>query len=263
MAKKEVAKQEDQFPTEVPDYLKNQGGVGRGNEDVSSDDMSIPRLEIIQDLSPQHKKSKEEYIEGAEAGMCFNTATNELYPAQVTLVPVFFRKEFVVWKHRKAGGGFGGAFESAAEAARQIASLPDGGQTVEGGDPLYEAVETHQQFCLLIGEDGTMEEIVLSMGKSKRSVSKKWNTTIRSMGGDRFSRAYRAEVVPAQNANGDDYYNWKINPLGFVSEKIYRAAEQMYESVSAGLRDVNRNPDSDTDGVAQAVDHGEDEFSDV
>ena len=52
--------------------------AGKGLQNVSNDDITIPRLAIIQSGSPQRKKKDEKYIEGAEDGMIFNTVTNEV-----------------------------------------------------------------------------------------------------------------------------------------------------------------------------------------
>jgi hypothetical protein len=56
--------------------LKN---AGKGLQNVTNDDITIPRLAIVQSGSPQRKKKDEKYIEGAEEGMIFNTVTNTVY----------------------------------------------------------------------------------------------------------------------------------------------------------------------------------------
>lgn len=255
MTKKQVQVNDEQMPAWM--QKQQQGSVGRGSEDVEMDDMSVPRIEIIQDISPQIKKSKEEYIEGAEAKMCFNTATKRLYGGSITVVPVYFRKEWVNWRDRKEGGGFGGAFDNEREANEER-------QNLENPDS-WESTETHQQFVLIINPDGHIEQAVLSMSKSKRKISRDWNTMIRAAGGDRFCRQYTLSVVDAQNANGEDYYNWKATPSGFVNEEVYSLAEEMYDSIKAGKKDVSRKTEGDgsvsaTQEAAEETDIPEDEF---
>lgn len=213
-------------------------GTGRGSEGVSTQDLVIPRLEIIQDLSPQRKKTEPEYIEGAEEGMMFNTVTKELYPAGVIIVPVLFRKEYIVWKLRKKGGGFIGSFDSmeAADAARMGLDNPDE----------YESVDTHQNFCLLVrpettAEDPVVDEVVLSLSKSKAKIGRQLNSMIKMRGGDRWSSAYRIEVVPATNKNNDAFFNFKVTPVGYVSPAMAAVAERMYEDVKAFRKDVARD----------------------
>ena len=89
MAKNQVAvKEEFELVTnEIPDFMK-QGN--RGAENVGTDDMIIPRIELIQALSPVRKKSDPAYIEGAEEGMLYNNVTRTLYGTEVTVVPVYY-----------------------------------------------------------------------------------------------------------------------------------------------------------------------------
>ena len=115
-----------------------------------------------------------------------------------------------------------------------------------GIDPIeYEAVQTHQQFCLLLDGQSTIddlrwEQIVVSMAKSKMRISKRWNTMCTGSGGDRFSRLYKISAVEDQNQKGDDFYNWRIDQKGFPPEEVYRAAEEMYNAIKAGMIDVSR-----------------------
>ena len=232
--KKAVAKKQDTSVVERPDFLGD--GSNRGNEDVSSQDMTIPRIAIIQDLSPQWKSSKDEYIPGAEVKMAFNTATQELYGDKVHIIPVLFRKEWVVWKDIDSGGGFRGAFPDANSAKEELAKFDDAEQC--------EIVDTHQHFVLVVDDEGNTKEAVLSMSKSQCKPSRQLNTMIQNVGGDRFERMYRLDVVDAVNPAGQEYYNWKPNQLGYVTEEQFKAAERLYEAVKSGAMDVKRDQDA-------------------
>ena len=89
---------------DLPEWLQGKGDA-RGAENVTTDDMIIPRIELVQALSPARKKSDAAYIEGAEEGMLYNNVTRELYGEAVTVVPIYYTKQFLVWKDRKSGGG--------------------------------------------------------------------------------------------------------------------------------------------------------------
>lgn len=243
MAKKNEVAALDSLPTERPDWM---GDSGRGNDNVGVQDLAIPRIDIIQDLSPQHKESKPEYIEGAKPGMAFNTVTGKLYGKQVFVVPVFYRGEYVIWKDQDHGGGFRGAFPTIAEAEEELAKLDDAA--------LCEIVETKQQFVLVVHPESTvdepvLEQAVMSMSKSKLKPNRTWNTMIQTSGNDRFSRMYKLSAVEAKNANNQDYYNWRVDQLGFVTEAIYKAAEKFYEAVSSGELDVSRKPTVGTESA--------------
>lgn len=238
MAGKNVATQnEDQdlalFGADRPDYVTDNG---RGSEEVSSNDMSLPRLSIIQDLSPQRKKDKPEYIDGATEGMVFNTATNELFTKPIVFVPCYMRAEYVVWKDRNAGGGFGGAFATEAEAEEWVESQED--------SAAWEVNYTNQHFGIMVmpghtKENPKLQDVVISMSRSQLKVSRKWNTMIQQAGGDRFSRAYKLSVVQDRSEKGE-YYNWSAASIGFVPKEIFDRAEAVYEAVKTGTRDVSR-----------------------
>ena len=78
--------------------------AGRGLENITNDDITIPRLAIVQAGSPQRKKKDEKYIEGAEEGNIFNTVTNQLYSDSITVIPCGYRKSYVEWVPRESGG---------------------------------------------------------------------------------------------------------------------------------------------------------------
>lgn len=225
---KEVAVSNQSFSVDKPAFLPE--GSARGSEKVSVDDLTIPRIDLIQALSPQRKKNDPAYIDGAEEGMLFNSVTGELYGSHIVFVPVYFRKEWVVWRDRNKGGGFRGAFGSPeeAEAERNKAGAAD-----------HDVMDTAQHFGLIIKEDGSVDEAVISMSRSKMKVSRKLNTMIRMAGGDSFARAYRVESAEDKSEKGE-YFNLRITPLGYVSEPVFRRAEVLYEAIAKGEKDVNR-----------------------
>ena len=208
------------------------------------EDITIPRLDIVQAMSPCRKKTDSAYIEGAEEGMLYNNVTRELYEEGVYVVPLVFKKEYIIWKDREAGGGFRGVFDNAQAAKDTILELITNGDTGP-----FEAVDTAQHFCLLIefNNDQTVKsvnEIAISMSKSKMKVSRKWNSIIRILGGDRFSRIYKVIAVEDKSDKGE-YFNFKIENHGFPSQQVYEKAEAIYTEISKGERDVVINQDVD------------------
>lgn len=212
----------------VPDYIKQ--GSNRGSENVKATDIVIPRLELAQALSPCVSKKDPEYIEGAEPGMLFNSLTRELYGPAVLICPVYYRTEFLVWRDRKKGGGFRGAYPTNTEAQKRIKE--------EENPEEFEAIETGQQIVLVIKEDGGVDEAVISMNRTKLKISRELNSLVRIAGGDRFSRTYTLMGVEEQNANNEDYFNYSFSISGFPSLEVYKQAEAMYDSIASGARSV-------------------------
>jgi hypothetical protein len=230
---KELAKN-NQFSEIAPAYVDTKSK--RGNETIGVDDILVPRLALCQALSPQRKKSSDSYIEGIEEGDFFNTVTGELYGNSVNLVSILYRKEFLVWVDRETNskGGFRGSYPTLAEANHFVATQDD-------ADSL-EVAETGINFCLLIAEDGTTSQVTTAMAKSAMKVSKKWNSLVVLAGGDRFSRAYKLSSIEAQGAKGD-YFNYDVQPLGFVSESVYKEAEQAFIDLSEAAVTTNHQGD--------------------
>ena len=245
MAKNQVAvKEEFELVTnEIPDFMK-QGN--RGAENVGTDDMIIPRIELIQALSPVRKKSDPAYIEGAEEGMLYNNVTRTLYGTEVTVVPVYYTKQFLVWKDRKAGGGgsngFRGAFASKELADRAIADL---------AEEALEVSDTAQHFVLVRNGDD-WQEAVISMAKSKVKVSKRWNSLMRLSNTDSFSRAYKLSATTETNARNESYFNFNVAALGFVNKELYERAEKLYETIRSGGVKVSNDYDGEVNEVAES-----------
>lgn len=228
----------------LPDYIKI-GGEARGSEDVGMEDLAIPRLEIIQALSPCRKKTDPSYIDGAEEKQLYNNVTREMYGESVLVVPVTFKKQYLVWKDRDSGGGFRGDFNDAESANQQIVSLVN-----SGDNGPFEAVDTAQHICLLVRPNGKTEEIAISMSRSKLKVSRQWNSMIRLFEGDRFSRMYVISAVDDKGEKGE-FYNFQVKPAGFPSKEVYLRAEQLYNDIHSGDRDINVNHDTDQETPMQ------------
>jgi hypothetical protein len=212
---------------EMPEWLQK---GNQGSEDVTVKDMVLPRVDVLQALSPQLKKNDGAFIPGAEQGQIFNTVTGTIYGPSVTFIPVMFRKEFVLWKLRSAGGGFIGAFKDQLEGNTALAAMPNPKD--------FELVESHQHFCTILTDHGT-EEAVFSMTKSKLKTSRALNTLVQIAGVDRFAKAYRIDAIEESGDKGD-YWGFKVHPVGFVSKELYDKSHALYEMIKAGAADVDR-----------------------
>jgi hypothetical protein len=85
MAKKATA--DFEFLSEIND--------NGGFEQMTFNTQAIPFIRLLQDISPQLKPSK--YIEGAEAGMFFNTVTKQLYAAPLRVIVGKFDRLYLEW----------------------------------------------------------------------------------------------------------------------------------------------------------------------
>ena len=233
----------------MPDYLKKDG-PGKGNENVHSEDLVIPRLGVIQDLSPElDADNPEKFIPGAKVGMLFNSLTRELYDS-VLLCNLFYRKEYTVFVKRNAGGGFRGAYPTEAEAIAAVEASDKPGD--------MEVVETGQHFCLMLSgpvEQRVVGEVVVSCTITKLKVSRNWNSLIRLRGGDRYAGTWTLGTIKEKNKAGQPYRNFVVSPGPWVKEDVFKLAEFTYTEILSGKKDVERTSDE-----VDVVPEGEDKF---
>jgi hypothetical protein len=149
-------------------------GGGQGSENVTAAERAIPFVVLLQDLSPQTKKTRPEYIEGASPGQFFNTATQEVLGETVTLVPCYFSRVITEWKPRKEGGGFVGIH--AYDPAILAAGIREG--SIVHTDRGTDLVDTHQHFCLLLRDGRPPEPVLVPMKSTSIAVSRRWNNAI-------------------------------------------------------------------------------------
>ncbi len=218
---------------EVPDYLKN--GPARGSEEVKMSDMVLPRLELVQAQSPIKEADGNEDVKD---GQLFNSVTQEVYGDVVYFVPVYYRTEYLIWKDQDSGGGFFGSFGSADEARAKFKELIEDDPSLAGktnaGKDILEVVDTPVHYGLRITPEGVIEQIVISMPKSKAKVSRKWNAMIQIAGGDRFGRVYKISSFTDENKQGKKYKNYVVQPAGFPPKAVYEQAELVYETFRSG-----------------------------
>lgn len=226
--------------TERPDWVDVNSD--RGSEDVTANDIILPRVDVLQALSPQIKRNNANYIEGAEQGQIFNTVSGEIYGDQIKFVPVVFKREYIVWQDRDLGGGFRGAFatEDQAEAERRNLENPDS----------HEVVETHVHFVLILHDDGRAEEAVISMAKSKRKVSRKLNSLVQMFPGDRFARVYKLAAVEVDGQKGE-FWNFDVSPIGWAPKEVWEKGKATYDAIGSGQRAVDRNYESEGTGTPE------------
>src|SRR5258708_1117042 len=80
------------------------GGVGTGFENVRQQDVLIPRLTILQGLSPQVIPSKSAYDKEARVGDIYDTGMNQIFKS-VHILPLHFIVQWLEWAPRSSTKG--------------------------------------------------------------------------------------------------------------------------------------------------------------
>jgi hypothetical protein len=200
---------------------------GLGYENQSSDDISIPFLGIIQQLSPEIIEGDGKYIPGAKVGQLLNTVTQEVYDGDkgVCVVPVYSEQVYIEWVPRERGGGIAGrhAVDSAVvEHAKKNSSSFNELTTPEGN----ELIQTFYLYGLLLNSPDDEEAngpIVIAFTSTKIKIYKRIMTQLRSVKGRPPLFAHRIQITTKAEKNkaGQPYRNFDIRPaLGTVAESM-------------------------------------------
>ena len=226
------------LPAELAAAFEEDAGMGL--EDVSTDDMQIPFLRLIQALSPQLKKSDPAFIEGASQGDIFNTVTNKVWQADkgVTVLPVHFIQKLLEFVPRSAGGGFVGELNpNGPEVQQAVRDKGSGMEVLPNGNEL---VRTAQHYVKIVHEDGTLESAIVDMKKTQLKVSRKWITLIamQKHNGNTlpsFANTYQLKSIEDGNDKGS-WYSWSIGfnaPVSSMDD--YRECKELHTNIRDGL----------------------------
>tara|TARA_R110000787_G_scaffold53739_7_gene125576 strand:+ start:3703 stop:4464 length:762 start_codon:yes stop_codon:yes gene_type:complete len=212
---------------------------GVGFEEVTSSDLQIPFIRIIQALSPQLKKSDAAYLQGASQGDIFNTVTGQFWEADkgLSVLPVYYQTKYLEFVPRSHGGGFMGELSADSDDVRTAVRDKDSGMDVlVNGNEL---VRTAQHFVKIVHADGTLESAIVDMKKTQLKKSRVWLSlmTMQKRNGatlPSFANTYRLKSVEDGNDKGS-WGSWNIALEGIVpSLEVYNDCRQLHGSIRSG-----------------------------
>jgi hypothetical protein len=222
MTAKNVATANATSLTAPPDWLQ---GSNLGNENVSSDDMTRPRLKLTQQMSPELVEGGPNYIEGVKQGQILNTVTKKAVDT-LDVVNLYYTREYALYGNRQKGmtGYFGRAgTETEALAIRD---------SLEGDADNYSIVETGQHLVIILDENHNPEsEAVVSMDGTKMQTSNTWNSNIALTHADRFASIWTLSTIRQSNSKGS-WFNYKTDFKGWVDKDLHDHAKSLYEQIS-------------------------------
>ena len=140
----------------------------QGAQNISQEDLALPFLKILGQLSPEVNKRDGKYVEGAEPGKIINTVTNELYD-DIDVIPCHYKRQYVEWQDR---GTSTGAPVAIHDADSDIVSQTTRDKSYKDRLPNGNYLEnTANHFVLLCGKNpGTA---LISMKATQLKVSRK------------------------------------------------------------------------------------------
>ena len=214
--------------------------ANKGSQNIAQDDLALPFLKVLGQLSPEVNKQNSKHVQGAEPGMIINTVTNELYDGSkgVNVLPVYYKRQYIEWQERGTSTGAPvNIYEAGADLPKTIRGK-DNKDRLPNGNYLD---TTASHFVLLLGDTPTTA--LVSMKATQLKISRKWNSLMMGikMKGKNglftpptYSHIYNLKTVQMSNDKGT-WFGWDVSLIGPVKDQsVYSVAKNFSERVNTG-----------------------------
>ena len=207
-----------------------------GMDGMGQGDFAMPFLRVLGQLSPEVNERDAKYVEGAKAGMIFNTVTKQAYDGVegVNVIPCGYKREYVEWSDRGEGTSAPVAIHSVESGIIKEATR---GADYKDRLPNGNYLENTASYFVLT-ED--MQQALITMKSTQLKVSRSWNSMMNSikLQGKNgmftpaaYSHVYDLSTVQQSNDKGT-WFGWNVQKIGPVQDKnLYEAAKQFASSV--------------------------------
>ena len=146
----------------------------KGSQNMTQEDLALPFLKVLGQLSPEVNKRDGKYVEGAEPGMILNTVTNEVFDGAkgIDVLPVFYERKYVEWQDRGEGKGAPVAIH---DASSDIMSQTTRDKSFKDRLPSGNYLEnTANHYVVVLGD--SPQTALISMKATQLKISRKWNS---------------------------------------------------------------------------------------
>ena len=144
-----------------------------GSQNIEQEDLALPFLNVLGQLSPEVNKRNSKHVEGADPGMIINTVTSDLYDGDkgIEIVPVFYKRQYIEWQDRGESTGAPVRIYSAEDDVPRTTRDKSNKDRLPNGNYLE---NTANHFVILLGK--TPSTALISMKSTQLKVSRKWNS---------------------------------------------------------------------------------------
>ena len=216
------------------DAAKGLGAIGQ-------EDLALPFLKILGQLSPEVNKRDGKYVEGAEPGMIYNSVSGELFDGVkgIDVIPCFYKLEYIEWKDRGEGLGAPVAiYDSSSDIMSKTKPDANYKDRLPNGNYIE---KTASHFVIVAGDSPSTA--LISMKSTQLKISRKWNSMmsgIKMKGANgmftpaSFSHIYKLKTTQMSNDKGT-WFGWEVSKVGPVTDKgLYDQAKGFSDSISKG-----------------------------
>ena len=212
---------------------------GMGLENMDKGDLALPFLKLLQSGSDETKKKHAKYVDGAEAGMFYNTVTKKLYDGEkgIEVIPVFYKMTYPEWAPFERREGRPISNDRGPEILKETTQNNSNKDVLSNGN---EIIKTANHFVIINGE--RPEKALMTMKSTQLKVSRGWNSlmedqfetdpkTGKSIPAPMFSRVYRLKSVENAGSNFS-WHGYNITMVKKVDDVgLYQMARDFYNSL--------------------------------
>ena len=228
--------------------------AAKGLGTIGQEDLALPFLKILGQLSPEVNKRDGKYVEGAEPGMIFNSVSGELYDGVkgIDVIPCFYKLEYIEWKDRGEGLGAPIAiYDSSSDIMSKTKPDANYKDRLPNGNHIE---KTASHFVIVSGDSPSTA--LISMKSTQLKISRKWNSMmsgIKMKGANgmftpaSFSHIYKLKTTQMSNDKGT-WFGWEVSKVGPVTDKgLYDQAKAFSENISKGSVKAKHGEDKPKD----------------
>ena len=228
--------------------------AAKGLGTIGQEDLALPFLKILGQLSPEVNKRDGKYVEGAEPGMIYNSVSGELYDGVkgIDVIPCFYKLEYIEWKDRGEGLGAPVAiYDSSSDIMSKTKPDANYKDRLPNGNYIE---KTASHFVIVEGDSPSTA--LISMKSTQLKISRKWNSMmsgIKMKGANgmftpaSFSHIYKLKTTQMSNDKGT-WFGWEVSKVGPVTDKgLYDQAKSFSENISKGSVKAKHGEDKPKD----------------
>lgn len=217
--------------------------AGEGLENVTARDLLIPRIGIIQKLSPQMTRNKPDYIEEAKEGALYNFGLKRFLPNPLIVVPCHYQRTWLEWMPRASGGGLVNIHPDESIMAKTVQN--DLKQNILPSKNII--VETMNFYVLYFDTDGIQRGFIpfssTQLKKGRFWLTLATNERLLKADGSYFVpplfyRSYQMTNVSESNAKGS-WEGWEVERFNALPEfegyrNLLTEAKQFRQGLTSG-----------------------------
>ena len=228
--------------------------AAKGLGTIGQEDLALPFLKILGQLSPEVNKRDGKYVEGAEPGMIYNSVSGDLYDGVkgINVIPCFYKLEYIEWKDRGEGPGAPVAiYDSSSDIMSKTKPDANYKDRLPNGNYIE---KTASHFVIVMGDSPSTA--LISMKSTQLKISRKWNSMMSGikMKGKNgmftpasFSHIYKLKTTQMSNDKGT-WFGWEVSKVGPVTDKgLYDQAKTFSDSISKGSVKAKHGEDKPKD----------------